>query len=288
MKFDDLGEELSDDVLVTVDNEGFAELTEVYHELNTPSEDLLKRFDEDGPGMLNVLALKEKLSSLAKMHEQLGIPSDIELPEAISQKVLDLVESFQEKTITEFSDANLSDLASKLDPEEVSPVEELVKNSEYLKEKRDFARQYATSSTGKLHPSTKSHIDAYLKKHTGNCSDNFVTVTRIGPAPITPEQRKANEEAELQRQRAEAVNQIAKISRFLLEQAESGKISFAEPETELSPSRFRIPYISSSLSPTVKEKVLNKLGSIKSKFKQVKRELFYSALARVQKALNVE
>jgi hypothetical protein len=253
MKFNDLDEELTDsDVHLTVDNEGFAELTEVYNKLDSSEHEFT-------PGIPNESALKDQLLLLTKMHEQLDIPGDVELSE-ISKSIMDIVE--KTKTV--------------LDEQEVVPVSELVENSGYLKEKRDYARTYVNNVTGKLHPNTKNHIDNYLKKHTGNCSDNFVTVTRIGRAPITPEQKKNNDEAALQALRADAVYQIVKISKFLLEQAEGGKINFASPQ----------PVVITP--PTVKEKVLNKLDSLKSKFNKTKRELFYSALNRVQKILNVE
>lgn len=281
MKFDDLNEELTDsDVHLTVDNEGFAELTEVYNRLDTPSTDDLKSWDEDAPNVLSAAALKEKLLLLTKMHEQSGIPLDTELPEDVSQKILDLVENFQVKIESENPEHFAQDVAVTAVTEEVAAAaaaDELVRNSEYLKEKRDRARQYVVNNTGKLHPNTKNHLDNYLKTHTGNCSDNFVTVTRIGPTPITPAQKKINEEAELQHQKADAVRQIVQLSKLLLQQAEEGKIAFAAP-----PAPPVLP------PPTIKEKVLSKWSGLKFKFKKVKKELFFSTVSRVQKALNVE
>lgn len=292
MKFDDLNEELNDDVLVTVDNEGFAELTDVYHGFEEPKEEELL------PGAKNAKSLIEKLEEFTKLNLQSVGP--------MPTNVLDLIESFHVKTEPEFGTAvlkeklegiaklhnlcltpeeekfefnetNLNKLKDNLE-EENPLVDELVNNSKSLKEKRDFARResglWTPGPFGRINPNTKTHIDAYLKKHTGNCSDNFVAVTRIGHAPITTEQRKTNEETELQRQRAEAVNQIAKISRFLLEQAENGKIAFASP-----------PQPPSAPTSTVKEKVLGKLSGIKSKFKQVKKKLFCSVLACTNKVL---
>jgi hypothetical protein len=268
MKFDDLNEELTDsDVHLTVDNEGFAELTEVYNKLDANDSENRDE-DEVATGIaLNAIGLKDQLLLLTKIHEQSNIPLDAVLPDDLSHKILDLVENFQGIEIPEHIDQDVR----------VSTVSELVENSDYLKEKRDDARKYVSSVTGKLHPNTKNHIDAYLKKHTGNCSDNFVTVTRIGPTPITPVQKKINDEAELQYQKADAIKQIAQISKFLLQQVEDGKIAFAPP-----PAPPVLP------PPTIKEKVLGKLGGLKFKFKQVKKELFYSAVSRVQKILNVQ
>lgn len=210
--------------------------------------------------------------------EECPLPKLFTLEESIG-KVLELVKEVSTRHDSEFNDYNIAALEASvetIDEPVAEPVyvaavitNEVEDRTQHLRAVREMARKEMERNKIKLNPNTKAHLDKHMKQFDGSCQSS---INRTGASHERNPVASILALDESKKNHQEAINNISAITKTLLKQLEMVPVPPPPPPVK----------------KTWKEKVWDKVSTVKTQVKNKKRDIFFSVVKHAQKALRIK